>query len=198
VNYYDELGVKPDATDEEIRAAFRRKAKQAHPDRAGGDAGKMASVNKAYETLSQPQRKIAYDRTGQDSPSDVDRVARDIVLKIVMDWMTSANNSGDMIKDVGRHLSGERLKQLEQIDIGTVLLRKLQRRIKRLKFNGKGIDLVRAAVDLKISEIQKQIERMKDHVANLERAAETLTTYEYEPEPQANAPGSWTVMTGGT
>jgi molecular chaperone DnaJ len=36
MSYYEELGVKPDATSEEIRSAYRRKAKHAHPDRRGG------------------------------------------------------------------------------------------------------------------------------------------------------------------
>jgi len=38
-SYYDELGVKQDASNEEIRAAYRRKAKQNHPDRRGGVCG---------------------------------------------------------------------------------------------------------------------------------------------------------------
>src|ERR1700736_6198251 len=70
-SYYEELGVSPDASEEEIRAAFRRKAKGAHPDKPGGDAAKMARANRAYETLISPDRRLTYDRTGEDRPPPI-------------------------------------------------------------------------------------------------------------------------------
>ena len=45
------LGVRPDATPEEIEAAFREKAKVAHPDRAGGSAEAMQELNEARSRL---------------------------------------------------------------------------------------------------------------------------------------------------
>ena len=62
-NYYDLLGVKHNATINEIKKAFRNKAKRLHPDIAGKDAeAKMHKLLAAYETLSNEQRRFEYDR----------------------------------------------------------------------------------------------------------------------------------------
>ena len=54
---YKVLGVSPNATDDEIKQAYRRLAKQYHPDRNPGDkeaAKKMQEVNAAYEQIKNP------------------------------------------------------------------------------------------------------------------------------------------------
>ncbi len=60
-NYYDVLGVKRDATPDEIRKAFRKLAARYHPD-AGGDEQKFKEVSEAYTTLSDPQKRKEYDQ----------------------------------------------------------------------------------------------------------------------------------------
>jgi molecular chaperone DnaJ len=66
-DYYDVLGVSRGARDSEIKAAFRRLAKQYHPDRCNGDPKaeeRFKEINEAYEALKDPQRRAAYDRYG--------------------------------------------------------------------------------------------------------------------------------------
>ncbi len=62
-NYYDILGVKKNASADEIKKAFRKLAQKHHPD-AGGDEETFKNINEAYEVLSDPEKKKQYDRFG--------------------------------------------------------------------------------------------------------------------------------------
>lgn len=66
-DYYALLGLPRNATDEQIKKAFRRMAMEYHPDRnASAEANeRFKEVNEAYEVLSDPQKRAFYDRTGQ-------------------------------------------------------------------------------------------------------------------------------------
>ncbi|MCX8156958.1 MAG: DnaJ domain-containing protein [Verrucomicrobiae bacterium] len=60
-DYYVILGVEPDAGQEEIRSAFRRRALETHPDRFGADAEPFIEVQEAYRVLSNERLRAAYD-----------------------------------------------------------------------------------------------------------------------------------------
>src|SRR5690554_5987940 len=70
-SYYDILGVSKNATENEIKSAYRKLAKKYHPDLNPGDkqaAEKFKEVNEAYEILSDPQKRANYDRFGTADP----------------------------------------------------------------------------------------------------------------------------------
>lgn len=69
-DYYSILGVQKNASDDDIKKAYRKLAMKYHPDRNKGDKGaeaKFKEINEAYETLKDPQKKAAYDRYGHDA-----------------------------------------------------------------------------------------------------------------------------------
>lgn len=60
-NFYEILGVSRDASDAEIKKAFRKLATKLHPD-AGGDEEEFKKVSEAYETLSDSKKRQEYDQ----------------------------------------------------------------------------------------------------------------------------------------
>ena len=72
MDFYEMLGVQRDATEQEIKSAYRKKAMKYHPDRNPGDKTaeeKFKDATKAYETLIDPERRQIYDVYGEDGLS---------------------------------------------------------------------------------------------------------------------------------
>jgi molecular chaperone DnaJ len=66
-DYYETLGVTRSATETDLKSAFRRLAKEHHPDKNPDDKAaeqKFKEINEAYEVLKDPQKRAAYDQFG--------------------------------------------------------------------------------------------------------------------------------------
>lgn len=64
-DYYKILGVERNASEEEVKKAFRKLAHEYHPDKKGGDEKKFKEINEAYQVLSHKEKRAQYDRFGQ-------------------------------------------------------------------------------------------------------------------------------------
>ena len=74
-DFYEVLGVPKNASDEEIKKAYRKLAMKHHPDRNSGDGAKAAEekfkeAKEAYEILSEPKKRQAYDQFGHAGVED--------------------------------------------------------------------------------------------------------------------------------
>jgi molecular chaperone DnaJ len=67
-DYYDLLGIQRGADEAAIKAAYRKLAKECHPDRHNGcrdQEARFKAINEAYDVLKDPQKRAAYDRFGR-------------------------------------------------------------------------------------------------------------------------------------
>jgi len=66
-DYYEVLGVKSRASEREIKSAYRKRARQIHPDKHPEKADEFVELSEAYQVLSDPEMRNVYDRHGADA-----------------------------------------------------------------------------------------------------------------------------------
>lgn len=107
-DYYEVLGLTPEASQEEIKEAFRERALECHPDRVDQDekdeaAEEFHRVREAFEILSDPEKKRQYDTTGEADPSPQSRVRHRSYKE---EWRKHKNKKVYISKEVFQNVSG--------------------------------------------------------------------------------------------
>ncbi|KAF9514924.1 hypothetical protein BS47DRAFT_1376395 [Hydnum rufescens UP504] len=71
-DFYKTLDLSRSASDADIKKAYKKLSKKYHPDKKGGDESKFLEVTRAYEVLSDPEKKKVYDRHGEEGLKNVE------------------------------------------------------------------------------------------------------------------------------
>lgn len=107
-DHYEVLGVTPEASQDEIKNAFRDRALECHPDRVDQDEKEQAEeeflrVREAFEILSDPEKKRAYDTTGEADPTPRSRVRHRSYKE---EWRKYKDKKVYISKEVFQNVSG--------------------------------------------------------------------------------------------
>lgn len=181
---YEILGIGRDADDAAIRNAFRRLAKESHPD-SGGDAEAFLLCQKAQDLLLDPLRRKVFDATGYD-PDLAD--ARDIeglmlIEKLVNDIVLDEREPGtfDPLEKMRATLKNDirkaRFHMREMEGHGSRVGRHLTRLGRR-----SGADVLGHMLRARMEAIAKAVEDAGRQIKANERAIEMLEAYSYETD----------------
>jgi curved DNA-binding protein CbpA len=201
MDHYETLGISRDATQEQIKRAYRKHAKRVHPDRTGGSDQAMSAVNGAYETLSNPTRRLRYDRTGSDNVVDIEIAARNSLLGRFIAWLNNETKITGMVAEIRFTIEQEILQQTQHQAAIMRICGQARAKLKRLKFKGKGPDPLRDLIDFQLSSVEKQAEQVQEKLDILRASIPLLDNYEFKDgaivteaqQPQMFGPGIFVI-----
>jgi curved DNA-binding protein CbpA len=195
-DHYQTLGVPRDASQADIRAAFRRAATEHHPDREGGDAERMAAANRAYETLGDPERRAEYDATGGDKAAD--RFETECRQQLVTLFDAALAGQDENLLGAARELLSTAVRQVDvQHDANTRRAARLRKRRDRIIRKGCGENLFTGLVDSQLLAIDAQLAQLEHGRKVFARVGELLDEYEAAPEAMEVAiPGVFYALPG--
>jgi len=147
-NPYVILGVDGSSSIQDIKKVFKEKSKELHPDH-GGDPQKFANLKKAYDILTNPEKKSFYDEYGLDDFLDIENEARLVAIQIVTTALERLPASVDMDVELSK-IFKKCLDQLKEQEVyEKELCDKLQKRLDGI--------LNKPADDFLTKEIEKVI-----------------------------------------
>lgn len=144
-NPYEILGVDVDATLEDIRKAYKSKAKKCHPDIAKDDGEAFKELVWAYDLLSNDNARAHYDQFGQDPNSSEAERTRSIM-----------NSLCKIFDDISVNLSPE---QLERYDLIGIMANAIKKKISDIENLVKDLEEARSRFDKLREVIESRMER---------------------------------------
>lgn len=181
---YDDLGVEQDSTLDTIKKAWRKKAREAHPDK-GGEKEDFQVIQHAYTVLSDESKRKRYDETGDhdDQPDDAARM-HEVLIGMFASLVDSAPTveNHDIIRALRICIYAMNEEQRLAILTTEKRLKKYAGARKRVirTDNGDGRNIFADALEVKINDLNRQIAAATEQVEfNLKMLA-FVRTYGYQ------------------
>ena len=196
LNPYETLGVNKDASPDDIKKAYRVKAKASHPDNSGRTEHFLA-VQRAYETLGDEESRARYDETGAMSGQ---KTMFERALEELKGLAVQVAENGDIygqdLVSVMRAMIRERLKALNgsQGNLNTKAA-KLEHAAKRFRAKDGKANFLAKAITERAEDARRQAEMFGGQVKQTEMCLEMLEDYTYAFEA-VNANPVMTNLTG--
>ena len=185
-NHYDALGVPKDADAATIKRAYRRKSRKHHPDRQGGDHQAMVTLNRAFDTLSDPEKRARYDKTGEDAPRTptLDERAREILMRLLDECVEKLPETVDVVQVMRDSLAkaktnGQNMRMQLNAKISS-----LEAKRARIKYKGRSRNFLADFLDTRIANLRETFEKIEDADALNARASEMLKDFDWQHDQQ--------------
>lgn len=173
-NFYEVLGVDKDATDEEVKAAYRRKAQKAHPDK-GGDEEQFKVLQEAYEMLKDSASRESYNAKLTDPL--LERAVG--ILMQIFNLVLNENKLGDMIEFSKTHVANELNTRIASRKMHGKKIKALKSKLNRIVNKKKSKDNMFDVMLMGLIDQERFILRqLNDEVEVLKRVKKLIGEYE--------------------
>lgn len=178
---YDKLGVSPAASKEQIKKAYRKKAKKLHPDQ-GGSPDDFTAVNRAYMVLINDESRKKYDATGDETLKSADN-ERSRIMQVIagtleqviamLESQRKEPSEHDLVLEMRGKITNELVKREQHIQACHVLISKTEKLIGKFTVK-KGNNFIEQMLMSKIDNIELNIETSKMEIEPLQAALDML------------------------
>lgn len=187
MTHYETLGVPRDASQADIKRAYRAKSSAAHPDRNGGDTAKMSAINAAYDVLRDPQRRADYDAGGKGSErSTIEEDAR----KALVGFFRKALEAPEHLPIV--QLVREIIKQGRDQNVklrGVIDRRRRVLHTRRKMIRAKGENLIHMLIDGELQSMSDDLVKLDYDSLLADQVEKLIGDYEsLDVPPSAQGP----------
>jgi len=138
MDLYKILGIKKEASAEEIKKAYRKAAKSLHPDVEGGDKEKFQEVAKAYTILSSPTQRVKYDNgESTETPPNAKIQAMQRIAQMLVDMVRdehfdlNCENPFDTIRTKAQHALSAEKQKYNTFDLFAERIKTFEKRLKK-------------------------------------------------------------------
>lgn len=179
-NYYEMLSVSREATSEQIKKAYLRKAKKLHPDK-GGNSDEFNEVKKAFDVLYNEDTRKEYDETGEvkDKPNQKEddiTFINDSFVQIVSATYQEIINV-DYIKKTKDYFNYNIGQHAANIAFNNSEIRKFSKVITKVIKKNKGENYLSGALEARIKQHIKAIDELQEKIDRLKRCIDILDDY---------------------
>lgn len=185
MDLYKIIGVDKNATKNEIRKAYRKKATQVHPDK-GGDEDQFKNLTLAHSILTDANKRTQYDQTGTYStkPNNLEQKALQelfTLFKIEIENAATCNNiSEDIIDKIKTYIKNGIKKADSEIKVAKNKKKNIDNIIKRFKYTGEKANIIDEINKEYITKLSAQINKAEDTKALGGKMLELLDGYQFD------------------
>jgi curved DNA-binding protein CbpA len=197
MNPYELLGVPKDASSAQIKSAYRRLSKTAHPD-AGGDAEKFGELKHAFDVLIDPERRKRFDKTGRMDQSRVtDQALKGFIANLIKSMVNAKDSMGQTDNPRRENLRDKAVLSLKQSqDTARGNRKEIERRLTRAvdlierfeKSEDADSDPVGDALRDEEKNIRRELSELDDALELAELAIGVFRSYSYKADPDTEGP----------
>lgn len=187
MDLYEILGVARDADAIAIKKAYRKLASFHHSDK-GGDDERMAQINIAYETLSDPKKRERYDRTGEiGNGPGIETEAENMICSAFDGAIEHCDEYTDAVTVIVDTLAAKTKEVQKAIKDAERQISAIEKKRTRVRKKGGGTDLYERVISHKLRMAKQKKAQAEHHLLVIQAGQKIIADYECEVKAATQA-----------